>query len=474
MKEHESTANKLRPQKFNELVGQEFVVNSLLGSIKTDSIAGNAFILSGPRGVGKTSAARLIALAVNRPEGQDVNNLEYEGSDEIRKGNSLDVIEIDGASYTSVENIRKIREEVMYAPSQFKYKVYIIDEVHMLSNSAFNALLKTIEEPPEYVIFVFATTEIDKVPLTIRSRCQRFAFHLISNTIIVEKLQELCSLLNIEAELDALEWMAKESRGSLRDVYTLFDQIHAFCGNHITKEAIYTNLGLTGMESLNILFNMCVNGNYRGTQEHIFELLSRGCTAEKILFESCEYVRNILLIKHSIEPKLLIGFNKEQFDKTIYKHLSTEQLEYALQLLLDCYRNLRNSIDPQFEIELVFNQLCGISNYVNTNILVQQLKELYAKLQFQTSNSNKTSSDEEYLLHSTIHKQPSPPPQSTHVTQEQNIYQDTQTQETELSKKSIETNAVSTIAKSPQNSSSVARVLEIFEGSEVIENQENE
>ncbi len=485
MKEHESTANKLRPQKFNDLVGQEFIVSSLLGSIKSDSIAGNAFILSGPRGVGKTSAARLIALAVNRPEGQDINSLDYEGSDEIRKGNSLDVIEIDGASYTSVENVRKIREEVMYAPSQFRYKVYIIDEVHMLSNSAFNALLKTIEEPPEYVIFVFATTEIDKVPLTIRSRCQRFAFHLIPNTIIMDKLQELCNAINTTIESAALEWMAKEARGSLRDAYTLFDQIHAFCGNNITKEAIDTNLGLTGIQSLNVLFQLCVNGKYRETQEHIFDLLTRGCTTEKILFEACEYIRNVLLIKHSIEPKLLIGFDKEQFDATIYETLSTEQLEHALQLLLDCYRSLRYSVDPQFEVELVFHQLCNIKNYTNNNMLVQQLKELYTKLQFQT-HGNIPDHDVSHetapaptvdsaiypdIINPTVeqqHASASKHDTSTHTSHvhDTSTEQQSQPHRATAQKSSAETQASPPITK---KSSPVERVLEIFEGSEVIE-----
>ena len=240
---YEVTATRKRPASFDLLAGQEFVVATLKNSIKTGRIA-HAYLFSGPRGVGKTSAARILARALNcvkgptdEPCGVCPNCLE------IAKGNSLDVIEIDGASNTSVNDVREIRTRSSSLRTRAGNKVYIIDEVHMLSNSAFNALLKTIEEPPPYIVFVFATTEIHKVPATIRSRCQQFNFRLIPLDTVKGLLRGLCDEMKIAAEDDALLWIAKESTGSLRDAYTLFDQVVSFSEGEITAKKIRDKLG---------------------------------------------------------------------------------------------------------------------------------------------------------------------------------------------------------------------------------------
>lgn len=373
---YENTANKLRPKTFEELTGQEFIVSTVCSSIQQDNIA-PAYLFSGPRGVGKTSAARLVALAINRPENSPVNELSYPGSEDIRLGKSLDVIEIDGASYTSVENVRNIREEILYTPVHFRYKVYIVDEVHMLSNSAFNALLKTIEEPPSYVVFIFATTELHKVPATIRSRCQQFSFRLISMPEITSKLQDICSQEHIDAELLALQWIAKEAQGSLRDAYTLFDQIKAFSNNNITIQNIKENLGLAGLDTLNELFVLCLKGDRTKVLNMLDLLFAQGIRVEQFTIEASEYVRNLLLLKAEIQAEASLGYPATLFDKQIYQGFSAEQLERALALLLECYKTLRVSANPRFELELVFSQFCEIARYVTPQQLVAQLTQLH-------------------------------------------------------------------------------------------------
>ena len=200
---YEVTATRKRPQTFAELVGQEFVTATLTSAIRQGRIA-HAYLFAGPRGVGKTSVARILARSLNCEKGPtDTPCGVCASCQEIARGASLDVIEIDGASNTSVNDVREIRDEVLFAPNAARYKVYIIDEVHMLSNSAFNALLKTIEEPPPYIVFIFATTEVHKVPATIRSRCQQYNFRMISTAEIKDKLREAAGELGVDAEVSS-------------------------------------------------------------------------------------------------------------------------------------------------------------------------------------------------------------------------------------------------------------------------------
>ena len=304
---YEVTATRKRPQDFEKLVGQEFVVSTLENAIQEGRIA-HAYLFSGPRGVGKTSSARLLAKALNCERGMSAHPCgECSSCREITSGTSVDVIEIDGASNTSVNDIRAIKEEVLFPPQSSRYKIYIIDEVHMLSTSAFNALLKTIEEPPEYIIFIFATTELQKVPATIRSRCQQFRFQLIPQELIQSCLKSAAEDLSIEADEDALFWIAKEATGSMRDAYTLFDQVAAFSGKHITLQKIRERLNLAGFSKISEIVSLSVFSSTVKAIEVLSSLFEAGVSPEQIVKDSADFFRTILLYKTGIRRPSLLG-----------------------------------------------------------------------------------------------------------------------------------------------------------------------
>lgn len=362
---YEVTATRRRPQKFDDLVGQEFVAETLKNSIKSGKIA-HAYLFSGPRGCGKTSTARILAKALNCVEGPtDCPCGKCSNCQEITKGSSLDVIEIDGASNTSVENIRQIKDEVLFPPSNCRYKIYIIDEVHMLSTSAFNALLKTIEEPPPYVIFIFATTELQKVPATIKSRCQQFNFRLVAIDKVKQCLSDAANELNIQADDEALFWIARESTGSMRDAYTLFDQVVAFSDGHITYNKIRDKLGLVGIDRLNTLFEACANSQQEQVISLLDDFLQNGISLEQLISNSADYLRSLLLIKSGISKESLLGNNIERYSKIVLEAWNTVQIERALSIYLQLYRDIRYSISPRYEIELAFSRLCFLSQYVS-------------------------------------------------------------------------------------------------------------
>lgn len=377
---YEVTATRKRPQIFDNLVGQEFVVSTIKHAIEQGRIA-HAYLFSGPRGVGKTSSARILARALNCEQGPTATPCGVcSNCKEITQGNNVDVIEIDGASNTSVNDIRQIKDEVLFPPQASKYKIYIIDEVHMLSTSAFNALLKTIEEPPAYIIFIFATTELQKVPATIRSRCQQFHFQLIDLDLIKSCLSEAAKEMEVAADEDALFWIAKESTGSMRDAYTLFDQVVSFSQGHITMEKISSKLGLVGIDQIVAIVSQLLENKTQQALRSVQDLLFAGVSVEQCIKDFTQFFRSLLFIKAGVVEDAVLGIQCDRIPLSLRNAYTTEQLEAALELFLKLYRDIRYSLNPRFELELAISRLAGLPLIASPTALVRKIAQLREEL----------------------------------------------------------------------------------------------
>ena len=368
---YQVTATRKRPKDFEALIGQDFVVSTLENALKEGKIA-HAYLFSGPRGVGKTSSARLLAKALNCEKGISAHPCGVcDNCKAIAEGRSVDVIEIDGASNNGVDAVRAIKEEVTFPPQSSRYKIYIIDEVHMLSISAFNALLKTIEEPPEYIIFIFATTELQKVPETIRSRCQQFHFQLISENNIVRCLKSAAEDLGIEAEEDALYWIAKEGKGSMRDSYTLFDQVASFSEGKITIKKIREKLGGAESQSIINILTYSFLGDAKSSIEELDSLFMKGISETQIIKDMSEFVRSLLFYKEGIRRRELLSFSEEDLEASGLSGYTKEMLELIQKSLFSLYRDIKYSINPRFELELLVSRISSI-RFISDPVTIQK------------------------------------------------------------------------------------------------------
>ncbi|MCP4231215.1 MAG: DNA polymerase III subunit gamma/tau [bacterium] len=308
-------ARRFRPTKFDEVIAQKHVCETLMNAIRTKRVA-HAYLFSGPRGVGKTSVARIYAKSLNCEQGPTLDPCgECVSCVAIAEGDDTDVMEIDGASNRGIDEIRDLREKVRFAPGHGLYKIYIIDEVHMLTDQAFNALLKTLEEPPEHVIFIFATTRAEKVPDTIISRCQRYPFRRIPTSLIRDKLAEIAQIESINVEPDALSLLARRAAGSLRDGESLFDQVIAFSAGEISTREVERSLGLVAGESVDRLVRSVLDGDGPGAISAIDRLSNEGADLVQAAHQSVGYLRNLMILNTAPDAEDLVDLSSEELDK---------------------------------------------------------------------------------------------------------------------------------------------------------------
>ncbi|MGQ9819872.1 MAG: DNA polymerase III subunit gamma/tau [Candidatus Kapaibacteriales bacterium] len=384
------TARKWRPLRFDEVVGQEHITTTLKNAFQIDRIH-HAYLFSGPRGTGKTTIARIFARLVNCKNPKDTEPCnKCDSCQSILEGHSLDVLEIDGASNNSIDDVRTLRENAKYPPSLGKYKIYIIDEVHMLSISAFNALLKILEEPPKHLIFIFATTEPHKVPLTIQSRCQRFGFRRLEIETIKNQISKIAKVEDIRIDEQSLFTIAKKADGSMRDAQSLFDQFVANAGKVISYQNIKDTLHLIDDEFYFKVSEAYLNRDVKVAFVITDEIVRSGYEFSEFLSGLIEHFRNLLVIKSTNNPSLLfVPENlREQFIQTANKFDSYDLIR-IMNLITQTEQQIKFLSNPRFRIELLLTQIIEMPNTADINQLLKKIDELKS-----ISTSNLTFNDE--------------------------------------------------------------------------------
>ena len=371
-------ARKYRPQRFSDVVGQEHVTQTLSHAIEQKRIA-HAYLFCGPRGTGKTTIARIFAKCLNCTDGPKVDFSDDDSRcKEIAEGRSIDVLEIDGASNRGIEEIRELRETVKYAPASSKYKIYIIDEVHMLTKEAFNALLKTLEEPPEHVKFMFATTEPEKVLPTILSRCQRFDLRRIPVKLITAHLAEISKKENVKIEPAALHAIARGAEGCMRDAESALDQLISFCGEKVTEQDVLSMFGLTAQSQIFSLASAILNGDVEKALRELDDLSRHGKDLARLLADLLGYFRNLLISQ-------VAGANSEMLETSegevamLAEHsklITTEALTRVMEVLTDSEARLRDVTSKKVFLEIALIKAIDARRAVSIDSVLEHLQQM--------------------------------------------------------------------------------------------------
>lgn len=351
--EHLALYRKYRPKNFEEVIGQEHITKALAHQVESGKLA-HAYLFTGSRGIGKTSVARILAKAVNCQNNQNGSPCgECETCKRLEKENDINVIEIDAASNNRVDDVRELREKVKFLPINAKYKVYIIDEVHMLSDSAFNALLKTLEEPPAHVIFILATTEVHKLPATILSRCIRFDFRLLSIDKLTQILANVLSQEGIKYEGEALKLIAQAGEGSVRDTLSIADCIVAYSDGEIKKDDVLKVLGTTDYDLLLNFFDLLKDKNIGGMLEAVENLDQNGKNISVFVKDLAKHARDLLVCATTKDPNALLSLPQDVFEKYMVqaKSIDENRLLDFMQVFASAENELRYTLSPRLLLE---------------------------------------------------------------------------------------------------------------------------
>jgi DNA polymerase-3 subunit gamma/tau len=385
-------ARKYRPQRFAEVIGQEHVTRTLSNALATGRIH-HAYLFAGARGIGKTTVARILAKALNCERGTEAEPCnECPSCKQITEGSSLDVQEIDGASNTSVDDVREIREHVRYLPSSSRYKIYIIDEVHMLSTSAFNALLKTLEEPPPHVVFIFATTESHKIPATILSRCQRYDFRRIPPLKIAASLKSIASTEGVSIEEDAMHLIAREASGSLRDGQSLFDQAIAFGGKDITADTRHQLLGFLDRTIVINFIEAVANKDARTCLALLDEIYQMGADLTHLATTILELLRNLMVIKVVGKDNKAVELPPSEVEhlSKLTDGLSREELERMFNIWYEGTEQVARTQFPKTLMEVTTVRLCSVTPVEPIADIIARIDALGGKGSIPTKATPKT------------------------------------------------------------------------------------
>jgi DNA polymerase-3 subunit gamma/tau len=373
-------ARKYRPQRFEEVVGQEHVTQTLSHAIEQKRIA-HAYLFCGPRGTGKTTIARIFAKCLNCTDGP---NVDFDEKDprcrEIAEGRSLDVFEIDGASNNGVEQVRELRETCKYAPASSRFKIYIIDEVHMLSTAAFNALLKTLEEPPEHVKFMFATTDPEKVLPTILSRCQRFDLRRIPAALIAKHLTTIAKKEKVKVDPAALYAIARGAEGAMRDAESALDQLISFCGDNIEEADVLSMFGLTAQSQVFEMARAVLAGEVEGALRQLNGLANHGKDLGRLLSDLLNHFRNLLIFQVSRGDLNLLEVSEAEAAalEAQSKMTGAEALTRIMEVLADAERRLRDAASKKILVEVALLKSIEARNAMSLDSVLRQLEELRA------------------------------------------------------------------------------------------------